>query len=67
MAAYFVPFLGPSIYMTAEAAAWAERIGKKIEKKEFDDLEAAKTFARRIFSRVEDAKAAVVWDPRQPA
>jgi hypothetical protein len=67
MANYFVPNVGPSVYMTPEAAAWVERTGRKVEKKEFDDLEEAKRFALRILSRVEDAKGGPIWDPRAPA
>jgi hypothetical protein len=67
MASYFVPWLGPLIYMTPAAETWAERIGKKVEKREFQSLDAAQAFARHIHSRVEDEKGKAIWDPRQPA
>ena len=67
MAAYFVPFLGPSIYMNASTEAWAERVGKRIERKEFADAAAARAFARNIRSRVEDEKGALLWDLQEAA
>lgn len=66
MASYFVPWLGPLIYMTPSAEAWAERIGKKVERREFADLDAARAFAHHIHSRVEDEKGKALWDSRQP-
>jgi hypothetical protein len=66
VASYFVPWLGPLVYMTPVTEAWAERIGKKVERREFSDLEAARAFARHIYSRVEEEKGKVVWDSRQP-
>jgi len=60
---YYVPNIGPTIFMTAEAVAWAERIGSKVEKAGFADLEQAKAFAARIRSKVEDDKGEVVFDP----
>ena len=69
MASYFVPYLGPSIYMNAATEAWAERIGKRIERKEYADLDAARAFARNILSRVEDEKGNAISDsqPSGPA
>jgi hypothetical protein len=67
VASYFVPWLGPLVYMTPATEAQAERAGKKIERREFSDLDAARAFARHIFSRVEEEKGKVVWDSRQPA
>ena len=67
MASYFVPWLGPLIYMTPAAEAWAERIGKKVERREFADLDAAKAFAKHIHSRVEDEKGKPVDAASQPA
>lgn len=61
---YYVPNVGPSIYMTEAAEKWAERIGSKIEKAEFRDFEKAKVFARRILSTVTDKKGTVLFDPR---
>lgn len=66
MAAYFVPNLGPSVPMNAATEAWAERTGHKVERKEFADLETAKAFAQSIRSRVEDEKAALIWDSFRP-
>ncbi len=63
---YYVPNLGPGIYMTEEAHSWAERVGQKPEKKEFTDLEKAKSFALRIHSQVTDKKGTVLHDPRNP-
>jgi|SoiMethySBSTD1v2_1073268.scaffolds.fasta_scaffold933618_2 hypothetical protein len=56
MANWFVPNLGPSVYMSPATEAWAERTGHKIERKEFSDLSAARRFAESINSRVEDEK-----------
>lgn len=69
MASYFVPFLGPSIYMNAATEAWAERIGKRIERKEYADLNEARVFARNVHSRVEDEKGNAIGDstPSAPA
>ncbi len=64
MASYFVPYLGPSIYMNAATESWAERIGKRIERKEFSDFAAAKRFADNIHSRVEDEKGNPCEAPR---
>jgi hypothetical protein len=66
MATYYVPNLGPLVYMNPEAEAWAERTGHKVEKKEFADLEAARAFARNVHSRVEDEKGNVVWSMTRP-
>ena len=59
---YHVPNVGPAIYMTQQAEDWAERIGSKVEKASFSDLEKAKAFADRIRSKVEDDSGAVVYD-----
>ena len=59
---YYVPNLGPSIYMTSEAEAWAERVAQKSELKGFFDLDKAKDFARRIRSKVQDADGTLVFD-----
>lgn len=67
MASYFVPWLGPLIYMTPAAEAWAERIGKKVERREFASLDAALAFAKHIHSRVEDEKGKAIADPPKPA
>jgi hypothetical protein len=67
MASYFVPWLGPLIYMTPAAEAWAERIGKKVERREFADLDAARAFAHHIHSRVEDEKGKPIGEAPQPA
>ena len=61
---YYVPNVGPSIYMTEAAVKWAERIGSKVEKAEFRDFEKAKVFATRILSTVTDKKGTVLFDPR---
>jgi hypothetical protein len=63
---YYVPNLGPSVYMTPAALEWAERVGQKVEKAEYADVEEAKSFARRIRSKVEDKKGTVLFDPAQP-
>jgi len=66
MASYFVPNLGPSVCMSPETEAWAERIGKRIERKEFSDYAAAKAFADNIRSRVEDEKGNPCEPPPPP-
>ena len=53
---FFVPNVGPSVYMTADTVAAIERTGRKVERKEFHDYAVAKAFAERILSRVEDEK-----------
>jgi hypothetical protein len=53
---FFVPNVGPSVYMTADTVAAIERTGRKVERKEFHDYATAKVFADRILSRVEDEK-----------
>jgi hypothetical protein len=53
---FFVPNVGPSVYMTAATVAAIERTGRKVERKEFHDYATAKAFAERILSRVEDEK-----------
>jgi len=53
---FFVPNVGPSVYMTAATVAAIERTGRKVERKEFHDYASAKAFADRILSRVEDEK-----------
>jgi len=53
---FFVPNVGPSVYMTAATVAAIERTGRKVERKEFLDYATAKAFAERILSRVEDEK-----------
>jgi len=53
---FFVPNVGPSVYMTADTVAAIERTGRKVERKEFHDYATAKLFADRILSRVEDEK-----------
>ena len=58
---YYVPNVGPTIAMGPEAESWAERIGSKIEKREFVDLDKAKAFADRIGSRVTDARGQQVY------
>jgi hypothetical protein len=63
---YYVKSLGPSVQMGPRAEEWAEQTGQKPEKVEFGDLERARVFARRVRSRVEDAKGNVVYDPAAP-
>jgi len=53
---FFVPNVGPSVYMTADTVAAIERTDHKVERKEFHDYAVAKAFAERILSRVEDEK-----------
>ena len=67
MANWFVPNLGPSVYMSPVTEAWAERTGHKVERKEFSDIAAARLFACSIYSRVEDEKGALVFDARAAA
>ncbi len=64
---YFVPNLGPSILMNEDSAAYAERIGGQITRREFKDFDRAKVFADRILSTVEDKKGTVLYDARNPA
>lgn len=60
---YFVPNLGPSIDMNPATAEWAERVGRRIERAEYTDLAAARTFAANIHSRVEAASGAPIDAP----
>ena len=67
MPSFFVPNLGPSVYMSPVTEAWADRTGHKVERKEFHELAAARVFAASIWSRVEDEKGNPLWDARAPA
>ena len=66
MTTYYVPNAGPSVQMTPAAQKWVEKIGSRIEKKEFSDLAMAQQFAERIQSTVQDARGKVLWDPQHP-
>ena len=61
---YYVPNLGPAIYMTKAAEEWAERVKQDVEKAVFQELAMAQEFANRISSRVEDDAGEVVYDAR---